>query len=218
MVEFNDIIKAIGIEPYYRDNQKDIVIYCADCRDILPLIPDKSIDLVLTDPPYGIGKMEWDIAFPDWCVDLSFKVANTVCIMSGIWQLGHCIQLFGDRYKWVLCGRNLNGINQRGAIGFNGWIPAIVGGDNIKKGQDVFDFSVNGGINPCGKFLSRKPDPFITWLCHRITDATIIIDPFLGSGTTLISAKKLNIKAIGIELNKEYADIAVKRLAQGVLW
>ena len=60
MVEFNDIIKAIGIEPYYRDWQSDIVIYNADCRDILPLIPDKSIDLVLTDPPYGTTACSWD--------------------------------------------------------------------------------------------------------------------------------------------------------------
>ena len=60
-MNFEDIIKAIGIEPYYRDWQSDIVIYNADCRDILPLIPDKSIDLVLTDPPYGINyKPDWN--------------------------------------------------------------------------------------------------------------------------------------------------------------
>ena len=48
-----DIIKGIGKKPYFQD--ESVVIYNADCRDILPLIPDKSIDLVLTDPPYGIG-------------------------------------------------------------------------------------------------------------------------------------------------------------------
>ena len=51
--------------PYYQDDI--ITIYCADCRDILPLIPDKSIDLILTDPPYGISFMgkSWDKALPD---------------------------------------------------------------------------------------------------------------------------------------------------------
>jgi len=57
---FNDIIKAIGIEPYYRDPTADIVIYCGDCREILPLL--KDIDAVVTDPPYELGFMgkAWD--------------------------------------------------------------------------------------------------------------------------------------------------------------
>ena len=52
-------------KPYYQDDA--VAIYHADCRDILPLIPDKSIDLVVTDPPYGIGFMgkDWDKALPD---------------------------------------------------------------------------------------------------------------------------------------------------------
>jgi DNA modification methylase len=53
-MEFNEIISKLP-KPYYRDNQSDIVIYHADCRDMLPLIPDKSIDLVLTSPPYNSG-------------------------------------------------------------------------------------------------------------------------------------------------------------------
>ena len=54
-MDFNDIVDSISIKPYYLDREAGQVIYCADCRDILPLIPDKSIDLVLTDPPYGVG-------------------------------------------------------------------------------------------------------------------------------------------------------------------
>jgi site-specific DNA-methyltransferase (adenine-specific) len=52
MMSFDEIIEAIGIEPYYRDPSADIAIYCADCRDILPKIPNESVDLVLTDPPF----------------------------------------------------------------------------------------------------------------------------------------------------------------------
>jgi DNA modification methylase len=50
-VNFQELITAIGKEPYYKDDA--CVIYHADNRDILPLIPDKSVDLVLTDPPYN---------------------------------------------------------------------------------------------------------------------------------------------------------------------
>ena len=50
---FEEIVKAIGVNPYFKDDA--VVIYCTDCRLVLPLIPDKSIDLVLTDPPYNAG-------------------------------------------------------------------------------------------------------------------------------------------------------------------
>lgn len=47
------MILDLGIKPYYSTDRGDL--YHADCLDILPLIPDKTVDLVLTDPPYGIG-------------------------------------------------------------------------------------------------------------------------------------------------------------------
>src|SRR3990167_10745010 len=58
-MEFERISQVIDKKPYYRDEQADIVIYHADCRDILPLIPDKSIDLVLTDPPYFLPNTQF---------------------------------------------------------------------------------------------------------------------------------------------------------------
>src|SRR3972149_5886914 len=81
-MNFNEIIDSIPVKPYYREG--DIVIYCADNRDILPLIPDKSIDLVLTDPPYGIDyqsarrtdnqrkdKIVGDKEFPLWLFEFT---------------------------------------------------------------------------------------------------------------------------------------------------
>ena len=50
MADVTDLLP--GVEPYY--HKDDIAVYHADCRDLLPLIPENSIDLVLTDPPYGI--------------------------------------------------------------------------------------------------------------------------------------------------------------------
>jgi DNA modification methylase len=55
-MDFNNLPAKDKI--YFQDD--DVVIYCADNRDILPLIPEKSIDLVLTDPPYGVREDEWD--------------------------------------------------------------------------------------------------------------------------------------------------------------
>ena len=45
--------------PYYRD--ETVTLYCGDCRDVLPMMASASVDLVLTDPPYGIGRATWDV-------------------------------------------------------------------------------------------------------------------------------------------------------------
>jgi len=66
--------------------------------------------------------------------------------------------------------------------------------------------------------MGGKPEWLMSALCadySRVAD--LILDPFMGSGTTLVAAKNLGRKAIGIEIEEKYCEIAVKRLAQGVL-
>jgi len=199
------------MKPYYEE--KDIQIYLGDCRDILPSLP--KVDLVLTDPPYGIDKADWDKEFPRWLCDIAFSISDSVGIMPGLWALPNCIKDFGERYKWVLSGYNRNGMTH-GAIGYNNWIPCVVGGNIKYGGQDAMSFTI--GREAKYKHPSQKPYPFIAWLVNRLTDETdTILDPFMGSGTTLVAAKQLGRKAIGIETNRTYCDIAVDRLCQEVL-
>ncbi len=197
--------------PYF--SRDGCTIYHSDCRAILPHLD--PVDLVLTDPPYGCGKAEWDDEFPSWCVPLSFRAAPLVCIMPGLWALPDCVKAMGDRYKWVLAGHNCNGMTH-GAIGFNNWIPAIVGGDVPRRGQDAYSFVVGHAPKPPGH-ESPKPLPFMKWLVERLSDAEqTILNPFMGSGTTLVAARDLGRKAIGIEIEERYCEIAAKRLSQGV--
>ena len=65
---------------------------------------------------------------------------------------------------------------------------------------------------------TQKPEALMSWVLGlRWTPPGTILDPFMGSGTTLVAAKQLGRKAIGIEIEEKYCEIAVKRLAQGVL-
>ena len=87
---------------------------------------------------------------------------------------------------------------------------------------DDGDFLTGSGNKRQGKSRNNhptvKPLALMEYLIKLITPPKgIVLDPFMGSGSTLIAARKLGYKAIGIELNKDYAKIAVKRLAQGVL-
>ena len=200
------------LQPYY--DRDGITIYHGDCRDILPELP--KVDLVLTDPPYGISKAAWDGQYLDWCEDVCLRAGDIVCIIPGIWALGVCISQMGKHYQWTIAGFKPTGMTN-GRLGFNKWQPAVIGGRLKRIGIDAFSFLQAGGEgrngHPC-----QKPMSFIGWLVGKLSDnADTILDPFMGSGTTLVAAKQLWRKAIGIELEEKYCEIAVKRLAQGVL-
>ena len=65
---------------------------------------------------------------------------------------------------------------------------------------------------------TQKPIPVIRWCLSFAPDAETIVDPYLGSGTTLVAAKLEGRKAVGIELEERYCEIAANRLCQGVLF
>ena len=103
----------------------------------------------------------------------------------------------------------------RAPVGFNDWEAMLVWGSPPSQMHDHFQtrcgFEPNG--HPC-----PKPIEWADWLISRATLAGgAVIDPFAGSGTVLESAKNLGRRAIGIEIEPKYCEIAVKRLRQEVL-
>lgn len=83
----------------------------------------------------------------------------------------------------------------------------------------VFIVNKNDGLSGTNLHPTQKPQRLISQLVRLFSDpGELILDPFMGSGTTLVAAKNLGRKAIGIEIEEKYAEIAVKRLAQRVLF
>ncbi len=197
--------------PYY--DHAGITIYHGDCRDILPHV---TADVVVTDPPYGVGKADWDKEFPTEWISEAMCSAGRVLCMTGNSTLQIAIAAFGDTYRDCLVLRNMNGMT-RSAMSFSKWIPVIVAGNwKWRDESNVIEFAVSStGING---HPSQKPERAMLGLISRFTDVGwTILDPFMGSGTTLVAAKQLGRKAIGIEIEERYCEIAVKRLAQEVL-
>ncbi len=80
-----DVVSKIGFKAYAEFESG--VLFNGDCLDVMPGIEDNSVDLVLTDPPYGINKAEWDKQYPEGFEKECLRIADTVAIMCGQWAL-----------------------------------------------------------------------------------------------------------------------------------
>lgn len=209
------------MKPYY--DHKDITIYNCDCREILPDLP--KVDLVLTDPPYGVG-LEY-VSFDDTIENVSNLVrkvipicidkAERVAITCGT----HRIHLYPEP-TWVLCWFNRAGAGI-GPWGFNCWQPVLLYGKDpyaAIKGAPRKDMIEHSEASKKWDHPCPKPERFWKKLMVRCSakEGETILDPFMGVGTTLRAAKDLSRKAIGIEIEEKYCEIAAERMAQEVLF
>lgn len=187
----------------------NIDLRLGDCLELMRDIPDKSIDAVITDPPYGCGKADWDDSFPTKWYRLGKRIANMVVVITGSSGLKDSIPLVGDDFIDTIAAWNKNGMT-RSPIGFGNWLAAVIANGKPKQGQNFFYFSVNGE-KP--EHPSPKPLPYMEKLIERTTkEGDTILDPFMGSGTTGVACVKLNRNFIGIEINPQYFEIAKRRI------
>ena len=196
------------MKSYYDDGQ--ITIYHGDCREILPTLG--PVDLVLTDPPYGIGSgadvqrhtfapEEWDAAPVEHDL-LQMCIAKAP--LAIVWG-GNYFDL--PPHQQFFVWDKVQPEEFTSAMVEQAWT-------NSKGPAKLFRRRVVGYT----KFHpTQKPIELMRWCLDRFPDATTILDPFMGSGTTLRAAKDLGRKAIGIEIEERYCEVAVKRLAQEVL-
>ena len=211
----------MAIKPYYE--RAGIVIYNADCRDVLPTLEAGSVDLVLTDPPYNVGidygtKVDDNRSRQDfidwarlWFTDCR-RVANTV-LVNGQARLPDYALI--EPWKWLLCWWKPAAMG-RSPVGFCNWEPVAMWGKGSNAGVDF----VRAPIIPDDR-LSGHPCPKpLAWalgFLRLFPKAETVLDPFAGSGTTLVAAQQLGRRAIGIEIEERYCEIAARRLSQEVL-
>ena len=212
---FDDIITSVMAKPYYRDDA--VIIYNSDCTDILPLLP--KFDLLLTDPPYGIGEhggacrtrgrpgyakhqnMGWDNERP--CKDV-FHMMLAVASVSIIWGGNYFADLLPPTMGWLYWRKVMGGDFSDGELAWTSRQAALREFTKCPKGMDKG--------HPC-----EKPIELMTWCIGMVDEATTIVDPFAGVGTTGVAAKELGRKCILIEREEVYCERAAKRLEQEYL-
>lgn len=209
------------MKPYYE--HAGITIYHGDCREIVPQL-DYAVDLVLTDPPYGIGEDYASFNDRPEAVKQLVQEVIPVCRLNATRVVLTCgtrqVTWYPDP-SWILCWLNRAGTGLN-PWGFSCWQPILVYGPDpylaMAKGSrpDVIEHNEAAEKNghPC-----PKPLGFWTKLLERVSasPSEIVMDPMMGSGTTLRAAKDLGRDAIGIDIEERYCEIAAKRLAQEVL-
>jgi len=202
------------VEPYY--DHAGITIWHGDCREILPSL---KADVVVTDPPYGVladtgsaatrrsggnqdsGRIAWDIA-PDVGVCTALLSFGAAMIWGGLHM--HLPPTRG----YLVWDKQIDGLN---------FGECEVCWTTFRWAPRIFRYRavcVDGGkVHP-----TQKPEALMRWCLERPgVPGGAVLDPFMGSGTTLRAAKDLGRRAIGIEIEERYCEIAAKRLAQEVL-
>lgn len=202
----------------------------ADCLSVLKNLPDRSIDLIITDPPYGVSfkKKGEPYMIGDHINPLPYlypelhrvlKDNGAVFIFTSMSYLTEQFLPFQTYFKLhnVIIWDKINPVYPRSKSHFRLQYEPILYGS---KGLHVLKNKKCGDIIKCGiprgkirQHPTQKPEGVIEQIINSCLDEkSIVLDPFCGSGTTLVVAKRLGRQFIGIELNEEYCKIAQNRI------
>lgn len=211
--------------PYYKDSH--VTIYHGDCREILQQL--SAVECVITDPVWPNSLPQ--LAGADRPQELLSEALNLITAKRVIIHLGctsdpRFLDAVPKRWPFLrACWLRLNFPSYRGRILIGsdlayafGEAPKSQKGAHLIPGEcstadTDMDITTSRKAHPC----ARKY-PHLTWLvtCFSRPGETIL-DPFMGSGTTLRAAKDLGRNAVGIEIDERYCEIAARKMGQEVL-
>ncbi len=221
--------------PYY--DHGGITIYHGDCREILPHLG--RFDLLLTDPPYGIGLKtdnrardkrpsardahvwrckEHDPVAGD---DKPFDPAHLLAVSAAsiLWGANNYASKLPDSPCWLAWDRKCGRTGE--TVQTDMELAAVLGHHrttirvfrHLWSGYQRDSEIGKGSLHP-----TQKPVALMSWCLGFFPEAKTVVDPYMGSGPVAKACKDRGLRYVGIELVEKYCEIAVKRLAQEVLF
>ena len=201
-------------------------IVCGDCLELIKLIPDNSIDAVLTDPPYGLNKNgvrnDADLSLFYNVMPECDRVLKSDSFFITFFSTKFFPLLFKDNpfnYFWQIVLYCPEG-RVKSPIGHTKYMSCFI----FKKGnpkiirwnKDIFIDTPGKMVEPDEGYIDHptpKPKHFIKEILKMFTkENDLILDPFLGSGSTLVACLQTGRKGIGIEIDQGYCEIAKQRV------
>lgn len=214
----------MSLKPYYGPHA-GITIYHGDCRVLLPML---EFDVLLSDPPYGISHP----------TDYAHRGRSNLAACSNFMPVYGDADPFDPMHLMTPAATILWGANYYAdkLSPVSGWLvwnkerpheldqaTCELAWTNCVKGARVFNHLWNGMMRASENdgpltHPTQKPVALMKWcLSLRWVREGLVCDPYMGTGSTLKAAKDLNRRAIGIEIEERYCEIAAKRLSQEVL-
>lgn len=230
----------------------DLTLHLGDCREVMPHL--EPVDAVVTDPPYGVTSLGWDVPVRDWIDLLPLKPSGSVWIFGSMrslmdldiprgWTMAedivwekhngsgaatdrfrrvheHAVRLYRGRWSDVYSVPPVtmdakrrtvkgNGPPHWGDIGRSSYTSED-GGPRLMRSVIAVRSMHHSAVHP-----TQKPTGILRPLIEEACPpGGVVLDPFAGSGSTLVAARECGRRAVGIEIDPEYAGLLAPRLAQ----
>lgn len=203
-----------------------------DCLEVMKGLPDKSVDIIITDPPYGkmwtrgvngIGVLKdkneadktlWDTKPTKEYFDEMLRVSKNQIIFGG----NYFTDYLYPSNCWIVWDK-LGDLKLGEQIPFADCELAWTSFNTVVKKFTLRQQGFIKDTKDIRQHPTQKPTELMKWIIDKYTKPTdIILDPYMGSGSTLVASKELNRNYIGIEISPEYCKIAEDRLRQEVLF
>lgn len=190
------------------------LLCCMDSgsQDFIAKVATQGAAFAFADPPYNVEAAEWDSGF-EWRHDYLSEVSSVVAVTPGIVNLQAFLTKTQMPYKWAMSFWIDNGMT-RGALGFGNWICVpIFSNDTVyRNAQDFKRISITSSDRDDAEHKGRKPLEVLRTLVGLFSnEGEVVIDPFLGTGTTLIACEQLGRRCIGAELDPTYCENIIER-------
>jgi len=201
--------------PFFEDELT--TLYHGDAADILPQLPEESVEMVLTDPPYP-KKYQGLFDLLGWESARLLVDTGSLISLCGHYQVPYVTQTITQylRFWWAL-GMGQTHRRRMAGVWLNiYWKPAFWWVKRTRR-LDLTSMLPNDFVKGSGPEKGRHEwQQALNWFIHYIENLTLpeetVLDPFAGSGTTLIAARELGRRSIGIELERWACDEIVSRI------
>lgn len=187
-----------------------------DCLEVMPLLG--KFDAVVTDPPYGIGadkaaaknkgkwgwtnygESDWDSAPPP---AEFFAMAFAMCKESIVWGGNYFTDHLPPRMRWLVWDKGQRDFSLA---------DVELAWTSQDKAARAMTYSRGQALQDGKRHPTQKPIAVMEWTLGFVPDARTILDPFMGSGTTLVACQRMGRSGTGIERDAGYFEIACQRV------